>query len=251
LAEGLARNVLGERVAVEPAAESTTTNSFKILGMLSSSTLCGAPILYSFRRCPYAIRARLAIKVSGVRVALREVVLRDKPAALLVASGKATVPVLQLPDGRVLEQSLEIMRWALEQHDPQGWLCLQEQEEALALIALNDGPFKQALDRYKYAPRHPERPAHAWRDEAVELMLAPLNARLADRRFLLRDTPSLADMAIAPFIRQFAAVEPGWFHSAPFEPLQAWMNRIVSSELFDAVMTKFAPWQPGNTETTF
>src|ERR1700712_1761465 len=107
--------------------------------MFSSCTLSGLPVLYSFRRCPYAIRARLAIKVSGVRVALREVVLRDKPAALLLASGKATVPVLQLPDGRVLEQSLEIMRWALEQHDPQGWLCLQEQEETLALIALNDG----------------------------------------------------------------------------------------------------------------
>ena len=219
--------------------------------MLSSSTLSGLPILYSFRRCPYAIRARLAIKVSGVRVALREVVLRDKPAALVLASAKATVPVLQLPDGHVLEQSLEIMRWALEQHDPQGWLRLQEQEEALAWIALNDGPFKQALDRYKYAPRHPERPAHAWRDEGVELMLGPLNTRLADRPFLLRDTPSLADMAIAPFIRQFAAVEPGWFASAPFEPLRVWTNRIVSSELFNAVMTKFAPWQPGTAEPTF
>ncbi len=219
--------------------------------MLSSSTLSGLPILYSFRRCPYAIRARLAIKVSGVRVALREVALRDKPAALLLASGKATVPVLQLPDGRVLEQSLEIMRWALEQHDPQGWLGLQEQEEALALIALNDGPFKQALDRYKYAPRHPERPAHAWRDEAVELMLAPLNTRLAGRHFLLRDTPSLADMAIAPFMRQFAAVDPGWFDSAPFGPLQAWTKRIVSSELFDSVMTKFTAWRPGDAETIF
>ena len=219
--------------------------------MLPNSTLSGAPILYSFRRCPYAIRARLAIKVSGVRVALREVVLRDKPAALLLASGKATVPVLQLPDGRVLEQSLEIMRWALEQHDPQGWLRRQEEEEALELIALNDGPFKQALDRYKYASRHPERAVHAWRDEAVALMIAPLNARLADRLFLLRDTPSLADMAIAPFIRQFAAVEPGWFNSAPFEALQAWTDRIVASELFDAVMTKFTAWQPGDIEPIF
>jgi len=211
----------------------------------------GTPILYSFRRCPYAIRARLAIKVSGVRVALREVVLRDKPAALLLASTKATVPVVQLPDGRVLEQSLEIMLWALEQHDPQGWLCLQEYEQVLALIALNDGPFKQALDRYKYAPRHLERPMHARREEAVELMLAPLNARLVDRPFLLRDTPSLADMAIVPFIRQFAAVDPGWFDTAPFEPLRAWTKRIVSSELFDSVMSKFAAWQPGNAEITF
>jgi glutathione S-transferase len=219
--------------------------------MLSNCTPGGMPILYSFRRCPYAVRARLAIKVSGVRVALREVVLRDKPAALLLASSKGTVPVLHLPDGRVLEQSLDIMRWALEQHDPQGWLRPQELDETLALIALNDGPFKQALDRYKYASRHPERPAHTWRDEAVELMLAPLNARLAGRLFLLRDTPSLADMAIVPFIRQFAAVDPGWFDSAPFEPLQAWTKRIVSSELFDAVMTKYIAWQPGSTEPTF
>lgn len=219
--------------------------------MLSSSPLSGAPILYSFRRCPYAIRARLAIKVSGVRVALREVVLLDKPAALLLASPKATVPVLQLPDGPVLEQSLDIMRWALEQHDPQGWLRLQEQEEALALIALNDGPFKQALDRYKYASRHPEQSVQAWRDDAVDLMLAPLNRRLVDRLFLLRDTPSLADMAIAPFIRQFAAVDPGWFDSAPFVPLQAWTKRIVDSELFESVMTKFAAWQPGDTEIIF
>jgi glutathione S-transferase len=217
--------------------------------MLSNAALSGAPILYSFRRCPYAIRARLAIKVSRVRVALREVALRDKPAALLTASAKATVPVLQLPGGRVLEESLEIMRWALEQHDPQGWLRLGELDEALALIALNDGPFKQALDRYKYAPRHPERSQSAWRDEAVELMLAPLNTRLADRPFLLRDTASLADMAIAPFIRQFAAVDPAWFDSAPLEPLQAWTKRIVSSELFDSVMSKFTPWKPGDPDT--
>ncbi|HET7793503.1 MAG TPA: glutathione S-transferase, partial [Rhizobacter sp.] len=158
---------------------------------------------------------------------------------------------LQLPNGHVLEESLDIMRWALEQHDPQGWLRLREQEEALALIALNDGPFKHALDRYKYASRHPERPMQAWRDDAVDLMLAPLNRRLVDRPFLLRDTPSLADMAIAPFIRQFAAVDPGWFDSAPFEPLQAWTKRIVHSTLFEAVMTKFVAWQPGDTEVTF
>jgi glutathione S-transferase len=219
--------------------------------MLSQSNPSGAPILYSYRRCPYAIRARLAIKVSGVRVALREVVLRNKPAALLHASAKATVPVLQLPDGHVLEQSLEIMRWALEQHDPQRWLRLQDQEDALSLIALNDGPFKQALDRYKYASRHSERPMHAWRDEAVELMLAPLNTRLADRLFLLRDTPSLVDMAIAPFIRQFAAVDPRWFDTAPLKPLRTWMDRIVSSQLFDSVMLRFTAWQPGDPEIIF
>jgi glutathione S-transferase len=195
--------------------------------MLSHSNPSGAPILYSYRRCPYAIRARLAIKVSGVRVALREVVLRNKPAALLHASAKATVPVLQLPDGHVLEQSLEIMRWALEQHDPQRWLRLQDQEDALSLIALNDGPFKQALDRYKYASRHSERPMHAWRDEAVELMLAPLNTRLADRlccgtrpRWLTWPSrrsfgSSLRSILAGSTRRRSSRCEHGWIASCP------------------------------------
>ncbi len=219
--------------------------------MPSNSTPGGAPILYSFRRCPYAMRARLALKVSGVRVHLREVALRDKPAAMLLASPKGTLPVLQLPDGRVLEQSLDIMRWALGQHDPQEWLRDEEADEAHALIALNDGLFKQALDRYKYAPRHPGRSPQAWRDEAVELMLAPLDARLADRPYLLRATPSLADMAIVPFVRQFAAVDPAWFDGAPLGALRAWTTRIVASGLFDSVMPKYAAWQPGDAEIDF
>jgi glutathione S-transferase len=209
------------------------------------------PVLYSFRRCPYAIRARLAIKVAGVAVALREVVLRDKPAALVAASPKATVPVLQLPDGRVLEQSLDIMHWALAMHDPRGWLRADERDDVQALIALNDGPFKQALDRYKYAPRHPQHPAQVYRDEAVALMLAPLNARIARHRFLLRDTPSLADMAIVPFVRQFAAVDASWFDGAPFAPLRAWMRDLATAPLFDAVMTRFDAWRPGDPDVLF
>jgi glutathione S-transferase len=211
----------------------------------------GLPILYSFRRCPYAIRARLAVKVSGASVALREVVLRDKPDALIGASPKATVPVLQLPDGSVLEQSLDIMRWALRTHDPQGWLLTDEQHETQTLIDLNDGSFKQALDRYKYASRHPERPAHAWRDEAVALMLTPLNARLADRRFLLRDLPSLADMAIVPFVRQFAAVDDAWFCQAPLPHLRTWMESITASALFASAMLKYVAWQPGDADIVF
>jgi UPF0176 protein len=209
------------------------------------------PILYSFRRCPYAIRARLAIKASGVTVALREVVLRDKPAALRAVSPKATVPVLLTPDGRVLEQSLDIMRWALATHDPQGWIRANEADEVQALIEVNDGAFKQALDRYKYAPRHPGRPAEALRDEAVALMPAPLNARLADRRCLMRDTPSLADIALLPFVRQFAAVDAAWFDDAPLAALRAWMIRLCAAPQFDAVMGKVAPWRPGDAEVLF
>lgn len=217
------------------------------------------PILYSFRRCPYAIRARLAIRAAGVSVALREVVLRDKPAAFVATSPKATVPVLLLPEGRVLEQSLEIMRWALGQHDPQGWLPSDTHAEAHpgaptdaeALIALNDGPFKQALDRYKYAPRGPMPNGTAKCDEAVALMLAPLNERLASHRFLLRDTPSLADMAIVPFVRQFAAVDAVGFDRLPLALLRGWLRRLTGTPLFESVMPKFAPWRPGDAVTVF
>lgn len=219
--------------------------------MSSHSAFEGRPVFYSFRRCPYAIRARLAVRASGVSVALREVVLRHKPEALLAASPKATVPVLQLPDGRVLEQSMEIMRWALGMHDPHDWLRDPEQGEVQALVDLNDGTFKHALDRYKYAPGHPDRPAHAHRDEAVASMLAPLNLRLADHRFLLRNTPSLADMAIVPFVRQFAAVDELWFRHAPLPHLRAWMGGITASALFVSVMQKHPPWKPGDADTLF
>ena len=219
--------------------------------MISTVAGNGLPILYSFRRCPYAIRARLAVRVAGVAVALREVVLRNKPAALIAASPKATVPVLQLSDGAVLDQSLDIMRWALCLNDPQGWLRFEDHAEAQALIALNDGPFKQALDRYKYAPNHPQRPARVYRDEAVERMLTPLNTRLAEHDFLLCDAPSLADMAIMPFVRQFAAVDGAWFDSAPLPHLHLWLKHLTVSPLFVSVMHQYAPWQPGDADAVF
>ena len=204
------------------------------------------PVLYSFRRCPYAIRARLAIKVSGTSVVLREVALRDKPAALIAASSKATVPVLQLPDGTVLEESLDIMRWALNIHDPQGWLRVDEADEVQAWVELNDGPFKALLDGYKYASRHPRRSAPDYRDEAVAKMLQPLNTRLAERRFLLRDSCSLADMALLPFVRQFAACDKAWFESAPLTQVQGWLTQLTTTPLFESVMSKCSPWQPGD-----
>ena len=219
--------------------------------MSSTDAGSGLPTLYSFRRCPYAIRARLAVKVSGAAVTLREVVLRNKPAALIGASPKATVPVLQLQNGAVLDQSLDIMRWALSLNDPQHWLRFENHAEAQALIALNDGRFKQALDCYKYAPRHPQRPAHVYRDEAMELMLMPLNARLAEHGFLLCDSPSLTDMAIVPFVRQFAAVDIEWFNTAPLPHLQLWMKHLADSPLFVSVMTRYAAWQPGDADVMF
>ena len=201
--------------------------------MRSNSDADGRPVLYSFRRCPYAIRARLAIKVSGVAVDLREVALQRKPAALIEASPKATVPVLQLPDGVVLDESLDMIRPG-------------DFEDVQTLVDLNDGPFKQALDRYKYAPHGAVPNAHNPRDDAVAMMLSPLNDRLAKSRFLLRDTPSLADMAIVPFVRQFAAVDTAWFDSTPFTPLRAWLQHLTGLRLFVSVMAKHAPWRPGD-----
>lgn len=205
------------------------------------------PVLYSFRRCPYAIRSRLALRAAGQRVELREVVLRAKPEQMLAISPKGTVPVLQLPDGRVIEQSLEIMRWALGQSDPQGWL----RADAQAWIDLNDGPFKALLDRYKYPERHPERSAPSWRDEAVALMLEPMNRALSAHPQLLGEHVSLADMALLPFVRQFAQVDADWFSQAPLPGLQAWLAAHLASALFESSMGKVAPWSPGQAPVVF
>lgn len=197
------------------------------------------PTLFSYRRCPYAIRARLALWQAGVTVQLHEVSLRDKPAELLRLSPKGTVPVLQLPDGTVLEQSLDIMQWALAQHDPDGWLQVTPMDEMLALIARNDGPFKHLLDRYKYPERHPERSAAEWRDEAVRIHLADLDTRLQAHPCLFGAHWSLADMALLPFVRQFAQVDRVWFDATPALPaLRAWLQRGLDLPLFAAVMAK-------------
>jgi len=208
----------------------------------------GLPVLYSFRRCPYAIRARLAIKVSGVAVVHREVMLSQKPAELLAASPKATVPVLLLPGGAVLDESLDIMRWALAQHDPQGWMRVEEEEAVQLWTHRNDGPFKRALDGYKYATVQAVGSLQAWREEAVALLLVPMEAQLAQHRFLLRETPAMADIALLPFVRQFAACDADWFGRAPLKSLQAWLAALTGQPLFESVMTKRAPWRPGAVE---
>lgn len=201
------------------------------------------PTLYSFRRCPYAIRARLALAISGTEVALREVVLRDKPAALLAASPKATVPVLVLPDGALLDESLRIMLWALQAHDPRGWLE-PDMAEAEASIALCDGAFKQALDRCKYPERFPDTDQEAsWSDARRCLQI--WEERL-QRGHLQGPERSLADAAIFPFVRQFAAIEPTRWVAMPLPRLQAWLSAWLVSDLFATVMEKYLPWQAGD-----
>lgn len=202
-------------------------------------------VLYSFRRCPYAMRARMAVLVSGVTVELREVVLRDKPAAMLTASPKGTVPVLVLPDGRVIDESFEIMRWALAQHDPEDWLGGYDAPQ----IAVNDGPFKHHLDRYKYPERHGSDPL-AHRVAGLGL-LADLEQRLAAEDNLCRETRSLTDIAIFPFVRQFAAVDREWFAVQPVPRVRAWLARHTGSALFEAAMVRVPPWGAGDAPYNF
>ena len=210
------------------------------------------PVLYSFRRCPYAMRARLALAVSHQVCELREVVLRAKPQGLLQVSPKATVPVLVLPDGTVLEQSLDIMRWALGRNDPAGWLTPSHGDEAgmLTLIAECDGPFKQALDRCKYPSRYPEADGAQARVQAVE-WLQGLEARLAGQPFLFGDHAALADMAIAPFVRQFAGIDADWWAAQPWPQLQAWLAQWQAGALFESVMHKLPAWVDGTEGVVF
>ncbi|WP_239019670.1 glutathione S-transferase [Sphingomonas suaedae] len=195
------------------------------------------PILYSFRRCPYAIRARLALAVSGTAVEHREVRLRDKPAEMLAASPKGTVPVLVLPDGRVIDESIDIMRWALARSDPEGWLAGDDAE----LIAANDGPFKAHLDRYKY----PERFAADEVDHRAAglAMLQGLEKLLGERAYLGGERFGLTDAAILPFVRQFAAVDREWFAAQDVARVQGWLAAFVGSGLFDGVMVVREVWR--------
>ena len=196
------------------------------------------PILYSFRRCPYAMRARMALLVSGVPFELREVLLRDKPAAMVAASPKATVPVLVLEDGAVIDESLDIMRWALRRHDPEDWLAGDD----AALIARFDDRFKHHLDRYKYPDRHRADPSE--HRAAGLALLGELERRLATSANLCRATRALADIAILPFVRQFAAVDRSWFDAQPIPCVQDWLARHIASPLFDQAMLRVARWAP-------
>jgi glutathione S-transferase len=196
------------------------------------------PVLYSFRRCPYAMRARMALLVSAILFELREIVLRDKPAAMIAASPKATVPVLVLEDGKVIDESLDIMRWALDRRDPEDWLGGDDAD----LIARFDDRFKHHLDRYKYPDRHQTDPAE--HRAAGLALLGELEQRLATHANLCRDTRALTDIAIMPFVRQFAAVDRAWFDAQPIARLRGWLADHIASPLFDRAMQRVAPWTP-------
>ena len=198
------------------------------------------PILYSYRRCPYAMRARMALKLAGIEVEIREVSLRDKPKHLLQVSPKATVPVLILQDGTVMDESLDIMYWALKTHAPGANI----HGGASVLILENDTSFKQALDCYKYPEKHPSKTQAQHRADG-EIFLQKLENLLVQNTYLLQATPSLADIAVFPFIRQFAAVDNALFDISPYPKLRAWLNGWIESELFKSVMQKQAVFVGG------
>nr|WP_299037976.1 glutathione S-transferase [uncultured Psychrobacter sp.] len=208
------------------------------------------PRLYSFRRCPYAMRARLALLFAELPVELREIVLKNKPSQMLAISPKGTVPVLQLPEGRVIEESREIMIWALEQNDKQGLLDAKLIKQANDLLDKNDHEFKHWLDHYKYADRYPEM-SQAEYQERGEVFLQSLETLLNKNAYLLGDSISIADIGIMPFVRQFAHVDCDVFYGLPYPKLQRWLQDWLEHPLFKQAMTKFDPWQEGDEVIIF
>lgn len=210
-------------------------------------------ILYSFRRCPYAMRARLALKYAGVNVELREIDLNNPPAELIAISAAATVPVLQLVDGQVINESWDIILWAVRQNDPDSWLGRDQHylNESEMLIEMNDYSFKQDLDHYKYADRYPEHPMEYYREQGEDF-LQELENRLSNTRFLLSDLISIADAGVFSFIRQFAMVDLDWFKQSPYPNLQQWLegfigNRQSEGQLFNSIMNKQDIWRPNSS----
>ena len=209
------------------------------------------PILYSFRRCPYAIRARLAIKMSGIDTELREIKLSNKPTEMLVSSPKGTVPVLVLPNGAVIDESKDIMEWALNQHDPNNWLTNDAAvlKEVDYLIDFNDFEFKKYLDLYKYADRYPEKSAEYYRQQG-EVFLEKLERKLYETQFILKDEITFVDMAVFPFIRQFAFVDKDWFDKSQYKKLKIWLELLLKTSLFNDVMKKYPIWSLENNKLT-
>jgi glutathione S-transferase len=198
-------------------------------------------ILYSYRRCPYAMRARMALKYASIEVEHREIELRNKPQSMLLASPKGTVPVLCMGD-TVLDQSVDIMRWAIQQSDPDAWGNADD-TIAQAWVAKNDGPFKTLLDQYKYPNRFPELDQAAVLKEALQIMLLPMEQSLQATQFLMGDRMTWVDVAIFPFIRQFSMVDIKKFDDLPIPAVKKWLAQHLDSDLFHSVMHKFPVWR--------
>ena len=212
-------------------------------GMISSTAderpQIQRPLLFTYRRCPYAMRARMALLQAGIEFDAHEIALRDKPSEMLRMSPKGTVPVLVVPGQRVVDQSLEIMEWAFHGRDPGGWWDRAQSEVCQGLVARNDGPFKQHLDGYKYPERdslNPQPQVH--RDQAAACLLQPLDALLSSQRFLGGSEPCAADLAIFPFVRQYRAVDVSWFDGQDLQATRRWLGAWLESDVFQRCMRK-------------
>lgn len=206
------------------------------------------PTLYSFRRCPYAMRGRMALLVSGIQTRLREVVLREKPVEMLAASAKGTVPVLVLSDGMVIDESLDLMLWALEQNDPENWL--DQRASAMPIIEQADGSFKDDLDRYKYPTRYADVDPLEHRASGLKF-LQKLNGHISEGGQIIGARPGLADYAIFPFVRQFANHDRSWFDVQPLAPLQKWLTDHLESAILQQAMARHPQWLSGHEEPIF
>lgn len=224
--------------------------TYLVLTVKKHMTAYSLSCLYSFRRCPYAMRARLGLLFAELPVELREITLKNKPAHMLAISPKGTVPVLQLADGVVIEESRDIMEWALEQQDPQELMNPKTLHQGNTLIEQNDQEFKHWLDRYKYADRHLEMTQTEYRQKG-EAFLQILEALLTKNTYLLGDSVTIADIGIMPFVRQFAHVDRDIFYSLPYPKLQIWLKNWLAHPLFIQAMTKFQPWQDGDEPVIF
>ena len=207
------------------------------------------PILYSFRRCPYCMRAHMALKCAGLKIILRDVKLSDLPAEVLAVSPHATVPSLAISENEYMDESWDIVKWAVQQNDPENWLGENNEylNEAEMLVEINDFSFKDDLDHYKYADRYPEHPMEYYRENGEEF-LEELTELLQQNTFLSADHITITDIAVFPFIRQFAMVDKEWFDKSPYPELQRWLLAMLSSEWFIEAFKKHETWETGSKD---
>ena len=208
------------------------------------------PILYSFRRCPYAMRARMAIHISDQRCELREVLLRDKPPSMLQYSAKGTVPVLILQDGKVIDESLDVIDWALNLNDPDDWQRSKDTKKTKELIKINDGEFKYHLDRYKYSKRYDNEDPEFHRKKCLKF-IESINNELNNSKYIFDDNISYADIVVLPFIRQFRIADIEWFDSLPYDNLKKWLSSFLGSSLLNSIMKKYDLWKEGDKSIVF
>ena len=208
------------------------------------------PILYSFRRCPYAMRARMAIHASGQKCELREVLLRDKPPSMIEYSLKGTVPVLILQDGNVIDESLDVIDWALNLNDPDNWQRSKDNEKTKELIKINDGEFKHHLDRYKYSKRYDNEDPEFHRKKCLKF-IELINNELNNSEYIFDDNISYADIVLLPFIRQFRIADMEWFDSLPYDNLKKWLSSFLDSSLLHSIMKKYDLWKEGDKSIVF